>query len=135
MLLHVGERWYQPGIGRFVQRDPIGLAAGVNVYAYVRNRPIASLDPRGLAALPPPTAGMDVFIPSVSDLMETPFSVLSEYAGAFCVAATVGWEVGQWLDRNTMIVDWTASILTGLDEGGAPLPPAPWGRRWILPGD
>jgi RHS repeat-associated protein len=28
MLLHVGERWYEPDIGRFVQTDPAGTAGG-----------------------------------------------------------------------------------------------------------
>ena len=32
VLLHVGARWYDPSIGRFIQRDPIGAAGGANVY-------------------------------------------------------------------------------------------------------
>ncbi len=47
-LQHVGERWYQPGIGRFVQRDPIGLAGGLNVYVYCVNLPLTHIDPSGL---------------------------------------------------------------------------------------
>jgi len=46
-LLHVGHRWYQPDIGRFVQRDPIGIAGGLNVYLYVMNRPTVAVDPSG----------------------------------------------------------------------------------------
>jgi RHS repeat-associated protein len=49
-LLHVGERWYQPGIGRFVQRDPIGLGGGVNMYLYVWGNPLDDVDADGLAA-------------------------------------------------------------------------------------
>jgi RHS repeat-associated protein len=47
-LQHVGWRWYQPGIGRFVQRDPIGLGGGLNVYAYVESNPLLAVDPMGL---------------------------------------------------------------------------------------
>jgi RHS repeat-associated protein len=47
-LLHVGARWYQPEIGRFVQRDPIGIWGGPNVYVYVGNNPLGSVDPSGL---------------------------------------------------------------------------------------
>jgi RHS repeat-associated protein len=46
-LLHLGERWYQPGIGRFVQRDPIGLMGGANCYLYAGANPIALIDPSG----------------------------------------------------------------------------------------
>jgi uncharacterized protein RhaS with RHS repeats len=48
-LQHVGARWYQPDTGRFVQRDPIGLAGGLSVYAYCINSPLALIDPSGLA--------------------------------------------------------------------------------------
>jgi RHS repeat-associated protein len=47
-LMHVGERWYQPGIGRFVQRDPIGIRGGVNVYLYCEAGPLSAVDSRGL---------------------------------------------------------------------------------------
>jgi RHS repeat-associated protein len=45
--LHVGARYYEPASGRFVQRDPIGIAGGRNVYAYCRNLPTRYVDPSG----------------------------------------------------------------------------------------
>ena len=50
-LLHVGWRWYQPDIGRFIQRDPLGVRGGLNVYAYGANRPPGVADPTGLQGL------------------------------------------------------------------------------------
>jgi RHS repeat-associated protein len=47
-FLHVGHRYYDANTGRFLQRDPMGLVGGLNVYAYVRSRPVASVDPSGL---------------------------------------------------------------------------------------
>ncbi|WP_230961613.1 RHS repeat-associated core domain-containing protein, partial [Burkholderia stagnalis] len=41
-------RYYDPTSGRFVSKDPIGLAGGFNVYQYASN-PIEWIDPLGLA--------------------------------------------------------------------------------------
>jgi RHS repeat-associated protein len=46
-LLHVGARWYDPAIGRFVQRDPLGISSGLNTYAYPL--PTSTPDPTGMS--------------------------------------------------------------------------------------
>jgi RHS repeat-associated protein len=46
-FIHVGARYYDPATGRFLQRDPIGIRGGYNVYAYVRNSPAIFVDPSG----------------------------------------------------------------------------------------
>ncbi len=40
-------RSYIPGMGRFLQPDPKGAAAGPNLYAYVHNDPVNKADPSG----------------------------------------------------------------------------------------
>lgn len=50
-LVFYRARYYSPGIARFVGRDPIGLAGGLNRYAYVGNNPVNYVDPTGLYAV------------------------------------------------------------------------------------
>ena len=47
-MVYLRNRWYDPQSGRFLTQDPIGLAGGVNLYAYAGNDPISFSDPFGL---------------------------------------------------------------------------------------
>ena len=47
-LLYYRARFYDPQLGRFISEDPIGLAGGINSFAYVSNNPQNSTDPSGL---------------------------------------------------------------------------------------
>ncbi|MDE2127659.1 MAG: RHS repeat-associated core domain-containing protein, partial [Armatimonadetes bacterium] len=44
----LGDRYYDPAEARFVNRDPIGMAGGVNVYGYVGNDAGNAFDGTGL---------------------------------------------------------------------------------------
>jgi RHS repeat-associated protein len=43
-------RDFDPATGRYVEKDPAGLAGGLNPYAYVRGNPISGRDPYGLSS-------------------------------------------------------------------------------------
>jgi RHS repeat-associated protein len=47
-LTYYRARYYDPSIGRFTQRDPIGFRGGINPYAYCQNNPVNFNDPNGL---------------------------------------------------------------------------------------
>ena len=45
--------YYDPGVQRWINRDPIGELGGVNLYTFVSNKPLALVDTFGLAGRPP----------------------------------------------------------------------------------
>jgi RHS repeat-associated protein len=48
-LVAMTHRYYDPGTGRFINRDPIGYQGGINIYAYAGGNPVNNFDPSGLA--------------------------------------------------------------------------------------
>ena len=44
-------RYYNPKTGRYITADPIGLAGGMNLYAYVGGNPVNAVDVEGLEAV------------------------------------------------------------------------------------
>ena len=44
-------RYFDPSSGRFLSEDPLKFGAGVDFYAYVKNRPLNYKDPLGLSGI------------------------------------------------------------------------------------
>ena len=52
-LQYLDQRYYDPAIGRFISRDPIGWEGGLNLYGYCDNDPVNFVDPFGLKRINP----------------------------------------------------------------------------------
>ncbi len=46
-LVLMGHRYYSPGTGRFLTRDPKGYGGGINLYGFTGNNPVNEMDPEG----------------------------------------------------------------------------------------
>jgi RHS repeat-associated protein len=47
-LSYYGYRFYSASLGRWITRDPLGEAGGINLYGFVGNNAISGIDPHGL---------------------------------------------------------------------------------------
>jgi len=81
-LVLMGFRYYDPASGRFLTKDPIGFAGGINQYAYVGNDPVNFMDPYGLLRIGP----MDIPNGSIAGGLVT--------GGVMLAGGPVGWAIG-----------------------------------------
>jgi hypothetical protein len=47
-MSNLGHRYYQPGMGRWMSRDPIEEEGGMNIYGFVADNPIGLIDDSGM---------------------------------------------------------------------------------------
>ncbi len=80
-------RDYEPGTGRYVESDPIGLMGGVSTYGHVGGKPLNFIDPSGLAVAIP-------YSPPVPGIPWGWVRAVGGRAGGVGAAAGAGWWIG-----------------------------------------
>ena len=68
-LVYYRARYYDSSLGRFTQRDPLGLGAGLNDYAYVGGKPVDTADPGGMDPSLAPQQGQATYWGAVRDFL------------------------------------------------------------------
>jgi hypothetical protein len=93
-LFFMQNRFYDANVGRFIQRDPIGFAGGgTNVYRYVSNNPVDTVDPNGKAAM-------------------------IAIAGPAVIAIGSGWLLWEWIINYGSIVEVDSDFVDDVNGQG-----------------
>jgi RHS repeat-associated protein len=118
-----GQRYYDASAGRWLTRDPISYAGGLNVYGYVGNNPVNFVDPAGMNRLTDAyMGGMGGFSGWMDKhLMGGATENLGNVTGQYDSGCATGWDVakagGRW-GFQAGVVATTAVSGYGLARGG-----------------
>lgn len=78
-LYYFRARWYNPVVGRWLSKDPIGIEGGLNQYVFCDNNPVNFVDPMGLAERGGISAG------GIGNASPNPVTVYSPESGSVTV--------------------------------------------------
>jgi RHS repeat-associated protein len=111
-LYTVRYRHYDPALGRWLERDPLGYVDGMNLYGYVANSPIITIDPYGQFGIIGGIVGGVVGAVTGAGI--------ALITGGDVVAGAVGGAVaGAIIGSGAVIVAGAATGIGGLIVGGA----------------
>ncbi len=98
-LIYYGLRYYSASMGRFINRDPIGEAGGLNLYAFVGNNTINSWDYLGMVGF-----SIHLQIGGRYGILGRPIDLLWDTDGMWQI--DINPVTGQWMDGSEMYLSW-----------------------------
>jgi len=99
-------RYYDPGTGKFINRDPIGYAGGENLYGFCGGNPVNESDPNGTLSPSQPTVDpLDKTIErAIIKVAPRVFRIVIRPVGLGALRI-VGGSVGLFLMSQTRVAD------------------------------
>lgn len=120
-LYYNGQRYYDPKLGRYTTPDPIGLAGGVNTYAYVEGDPVNKADPSGLMSSVDAVCLRDLQFCSeiMGQVVQNNGNIIAKITGDTCLAAKADADAekirsgGDWLTAAMFFGVAKVEVATG----------------------
>jgi RHS repeat-associated protein len=85
-LIYFGMRYYDPAIGRWITKDPLGFIDGSNRYLYVGNNPFSRLDAHGLFSFSEAWDSIFSITKNFFNLFSTPLCIIDSIREKFSLS-------------------------------------------------
>lgn len=117
-LYYLRARYFDPTIGRFLNKDPIGHAAGVNLYSYALNNPLLLADHSGLS--PDTTNSSPLSSPSAasSDSSNSEWQYFESNGYVYRARQTEGFNQLTWWQQAQLLLHIGGTNFTQLPSVG-----------------
>lgn len=126
-LLYMRARYYDPEVGRFITKDPIWLAGGVNLYTYVVNNPLMFVDPLGLGKVDLSEVSKDIGEIAFWHYLMVPITFVATgiIAAVFGLPAMTVLSIALWVTGVVGLIQvgiWASNISKQARERGVTAP-------------